>query len=239
MKVVAIIPARAGSKSIKNKNIIKIKGKPLIWYSINLAKKSKLIDRVIVSTDSKKIKKIATESGAEVPFLRPKKISGFYSKDIDYLKHSINWLKKDNYNPDLIILLRPTTPFRELKIVNKAIKLIKKIKSDSLRSVSIAKETPFKMWKKNGIFMSPLFGTKNILKTNYPRQKLQKFFWQNGYIDIIKPSTIKKYDNELGKKILFFEIKSNIFEIDYKYQLKFIDKFYQNYKIVERNLYPS
>ena len=87
--------------------------------------------------------------------------------------------------------------------------------------------------------MIPLFGLKKINKTNYPRQRLEKFFWQNGYVDIIKPSTIKKYNNELGKKILFYEIKSNIFEIDYKYQLKFVNKFFQSYKIVERNLYPS
>ena len=87
------------------------------------------------------------------------------------------------------------------------------------------------------------FGEKNqskqIKKTNYPRQKLKKFYWQNGYVDIIKPSTIRKYGNELGNKILFFEIQSNIFEIDYKYQLNFVNKYFQNYKIVERNLYPS
>ena len=136
-------------------------------------------------------------------------------------------------------MLRPTTPFRETKIIDKAIKLVIKNKSDSLRSVSVAKETPYKMWKKKGKFMLPFFGFKKIDKTNYPRQKLDKFYWQNGYVDIIKPSTIKKYKNELGKKILFYEIKSNIFEIDYKYQLKFVNKFYQNYKIVERDLYPS
>ena len=239
MKIVALIPARAGSKSIKNKNLIKIKNKPLISFSIANAKKSKLINRVIVTTDSLKIKKVAIKHGAEVPFLRPKKISGFLSKDIEYLKHCIKWLKKEKYYPDLIVLLRPTTPFREVKVIDKAIKLIIKNRADSLRSVSIAKETPFKMWRKKGKLMSPVFGIKNIKKTNYPRQNLEKFYWQNGYIDIIKPETIKKFGNELGEKILFYEIKSNIFEIDYKYQLKFANKFYQNYKIVERNLYPS
>ena len=239
MKIVAIIPARAGSTSIKNKNLIKIKNKPLISFPIIAAKKSILINRVIVSTDSIRIKKVALKYGAEVPFLRPKKISGFLSKDIEYLKHCIKWLKKEKYYPDLIILLRPTTPFREIRVIDDAIKLIKKNKCDSLRSVSIAKETPFKMWKKRGKLIKPLFGMKDINKTNYPRQKLEKFYWQNGYIDIIKPETIKRFGNELGKKILFYEIKSNIFEIDYKYQLKFADKFLQNYKIVERNLYPS
>jgi len=239
MKIVAIIPARAGSTSIKNKNLIKIKNKPLISFPIIAAKKSKLINRVIVSTDSTRIKKVALKYGAEVPFLRPKKISGFLSRDIEYLKHCIKLLKKEKYTPDLIVLLRPTTPFREIKIIDEAIRLMIKKKADSLRSVSVAKETPFKMWRKKGKLITPIFGIKNINKTNYPRQKLEKFYWQNGYIDIIKPETIKKYGNELGKKILFYEIKTNIFEIDYKYQLKFVNKFYQNYKIVERNLYPS
>jgi CMP-N-acetylneuraminic acid synthetase len=239
MKIIAIIPARAGSTSIKNKNLIKIKNKPLISFSIAAAKKSKLINRVIVTTDSKNIKKVAIKNGAEVPFLRPKKISGFLSRDIEYLKHCIKLLKKEKYTPDLIILLRPTTPFREIKIIDEAIQLMIKNKADSLRSVSVAKETPFKMWRKKGKLITPIFGMKNINKTNYPRQKLEKFYWQNGYIDIIKPETIKKYGNELGKKIIFYEIKTNIFEIDYKYQLKFANKFYQNYKIVERNLYPS
>lgn len=240
MKIIAIIPARAGSKSIKNKNIIPIKNKPLISYSINSAKKIKLINRVIVSTDSKKIKDIAIGCGAEVPFLRPKKISGFLSKDIEYLKHCISWLKRnESYEPDLIVLLRPTTPFRDPKIIKKAIEIMRQNKGDSLRSVSVSKETPFKTWKKRGKYMVPLYGLKKINKTNYPRQKLEKFFWQNGYVDIIKPSTIKKHKNELGKKILFYEIKSNIFEIDYKYQLKFVNKFFQSYKIVERNLYPA
>lgn len=239
MKIIAIIPARAGSTSIKNKNLIKIKNKPLLSFPISAAKKSKLINRIIVTTNSKKIKKVAIENGAEVPFLRPKKISGFLSRDIEYLKHCIKLLKKEKYTPDLIVLLRPTTPFREIKIIDEAIRLMIKKKADSLRSVSVAKETPFKMWRKKGKLITPIFGMKNINKTNYPRQKLEKFYWQNGYIDIIKPETIEKYGNELGKKILFYEIKTNIFEIDYKYQLKFVNKFYQNYKIVERNLYPS
>ena len=164
MKIVAIIPARAGSRSIKNKNLIQIKNKPLIYYSINSAKKSNLINRIIVSTDSKKIKEVAKSYGAEVPFLRPKKISGFLSRDIKYLKHCINWLKKENYIPDLIVLLRPTTPFRETKIIDKAIKLVIKNKSDSLRSVSVAKETPYKMWKKKENLCYPFLDLKKLIK---------------------------------------------------------------------------
>ena len=93
-EIIAIIPARSGSKSIKNKNIVNLFGKPLIYYSINVAIKSKYISRVIVSTDSKKIKKIALKYGAEVPFLRPKKYSLDNSKDYEVINHALKWLKK-------------------------------------------------------------------------------------------------------------------------------------------------
>lgn len=239
MNILALIPARKGSTSIKNKNLVKIDNKPLIYFPIKVAKKSKLINRIIVSTDSDKIKKVSLKYGAEVPFLRPKKISGYLSKDIEFIKHAIKILKKDKYQPDLIIILRPTTPFREAKIIDSAIKEMVKEKYDSLRSVSIAKETPYKMWLKKNNLIKPLFGFKKIKYSNYPRQKLNKVYWQNGYIDITKPETVKKYKNELGKKIAFFEIKSNIFEIDYKHQLKFARKHFNSFKIVERNLYPS
>ena len=103
-KILAIIPCRSGSKSLKNKNILKIFNKPLVYYSIFFAKKCKFIDRVIVSTDSKKYKKICEKYGAEVPFLRPKRISKDNSLDVDCFKHAISWLKVNyNYNPDIII----------------------------------------------------------------------------------------------------------------------------------------
>ena len=115
-KILAIIPCRSGSKGVKNKNIRKIFGKPLIYYSIFFALQCKFIDRVIVSTDSKKYKKISENFGAEVPFLRPKNISKDDSLDIDLFKHTINWLKKnENYEPNLIVHLRPTSPLRKIK----------------------------------------------------------------------------------------------------------------------------
>ena len=87
MKILAIIPARSGSKSIKDKNIVSYKGKPLLAHSVLVAKKSSKIDRIIVSTNSKKYKKIAEAYGAEVPFLRPNKISSSKSLDAEFIKH--------------------------------------------------------------------------------------------------------------------------------------------------------
>ena len=106
-KIIAIIPARGGSKLLKNKNIKKLFGKPLICYSIEIAKKCKFIDRVIVSSDSKKIIKIAKKIGAEAPFIRPKAYAKDRSTDYGVFKHCLTWLSdNENYKPDLVLHLR-------------------------------------------------------------------------------------------------------------------------------------
>jgi CMP-N-acetylneuraminic acid synthetase len=206
MKVIAIIPARSGSKSTKDKNICKYKGKLLIWHSIDIAKKCKFIDRVIVSTDSKKYQKISINFGAEVPFLRPKKISSDMSVDLDWARHAVNFLKnKENYIPDIIVHLRPTTPNRELKILNNGIKFFLKMikKSDSMRSVSEINQPPQKIFMLKKGFLKGYFDDK--LKGEYynmPRQLYHKSFLPNGYIDILKPSVFMKKKTLMGKKIL-------------------------------------
>ena len=151
-KILAIIPARSGSKSIKDKNIVYYKGKPLIYHTIKAAIKSKLINRVIVSTDSKKYKKISEKFGAEVPFLRPKKFSTDHSLDYDYVLHATKFFFKKKYYPDLIVLLRPTTPNRQISIIDKGIKLfIKNFKKyDSMRSVSEFNQPPQKLFMIKG-----------------------------------------------------------------------------------------
>ncbi|MDC3100633.1 acylneuraminate cytidylyltransferase family protein [Candidatus Pelagibacter sp.] len=238
MNIIALIPARAGSKSIKNKNIKKLKNKYLIYYPIETAKKIKIFDRIIVSTDSKKIAKIAKNGGAEIPFFRPKKISKNSSLDIEYIKHFISKMNLKNKNT-IIVILRPTTPIRDHKIIKKAINSFKSGKYDSLRSVSISKESPFKMWiKKNKNLILPFMGEKNIKLTNFPRQKLKKTYWQNGYVDITKVETIMKYGNELGKKVKFFEIDHEIVEIDYKSQLK-VAQFKTILRKKDGKIYPS
>ena len=129
MSIIALIPARTGSKSIKNKNIKKLRNKYLILYPIETAKKIKLISKIIVSTDSKKIAKIAKKGGAEVPFLRPKKISKNNSLDIEYIKHFINKMNITN-KKTIIVILRPTTPIRDYKLIKKAIIEFKSNKYD-------------------------------------------------------------------------------------------------------------
>ena len=169
MKILALIPARGGSKGIKNKNIKLFKEKPLIYWSINIAKKCKYINRIICSTDSEVIASIAKQSGAEVPFLRPKEISDDLSTDLEFTEHCLNYLKeKENYKPDIIVHLRPTYPTRKLKILNETIDIfIKNINNyDSLRTVIKFEKSPFKMYTVNNNKLIPLFKSISINTNN-------------------------------------------------------------------------
>lgn len=221
-KVLAIIPARSGSKSIKDKNIKIYKGKPLLAHSIDIAKRSSIIDKIIVSTDSKKYKKISEKFGAEVPFLRPKKISSNKSLDIDFIKHCYNYCKSLNYFPDIIILLRPTSPNRKVKILDEGIKhfLINFKNYDSMRSVSIFNQPPQKLFQIKNNRLIGFFD--KYLKGEYhsrPRQSFPKTYLPNGYIDVIKPNFFMKKNNKLFGKILPF-ITEEILDIDEKRDFK-------------------
>ena len=221
MNIVAVIPARSGSKSIKDKNIISYKGKPLIYHSIKTALKSKYINRVIVSTDSSKYKKISMKFGAEVPFLRPKKYSSDNSIDYDYILHASKFLIKNKYYPDIIVLLRPSTPNRTPQIVDKSIKFfIKNLKKyDSMRSVSEFSQPPQKLFMVNkdrlkGFFDKTLTGEYHAL----PRQKYPKTYLPNGYIDIFKTKFFLKKKLLHGRICPF--ITKETLDIDYKKDLK-------------------
>ena len=157
-----LIPARSKSKSIKNKNIIKINNKELIYYTIKTAKKIRKISKLVVSTDSKKIALIAKKYGAEIPFLRPEKISKDSSTDLELFKHYINWLKKKKFQiPNLIVHLRVTSPFRSHVIINKAVSIMLKYKKfSSLRCFRRSCFSPNKMWYINKNKCEPVLKTK-------------------------------------------------------------------------------
>lgn len=120
-QVVALIPARAGSKGVPNKNIRPLGDHPLIQWSIAACKKAKLIDRVMVSTDSAEYQELCQGFGAEVPFLRPARISGDSSTDYEFIIHAIDWLVAHGEEPDYIVHIRPTTPFRVPEVIDAAI----------------------------------------------------------------------------------------------------------------------
>ena len=191
-KVLVIIPARSGSKGIKNKNIRLVKKRPLLYYSIRYAKKCKLVDKIIVSTDSKKYANIVKKLNVEVPFLRSKKLSGDKIQDYPVVKNCLNMSEKyfkDKF--DYIVLLRPTSPFREKQLIEKGLKKIHKVKfSTSVRSVIKTKNHPYRHWKINNRGKLVSIFPKLKEPYNIPRQQLTKMFFQTGDIEIIKRETI-------------------------------------------------
>ena len=213
VEILCIIPARSGSKGIKNKNIIDFKGKPLLAWSIEQAQKCNYNMKVIVSTDSQEYADIAKKYGAEVPFLRPDEISKDLSTDFEFLNHCVNWLKNnENYTCDIILQLRPTSPTRKIEDINKALKLFieNRDKFDSLRSVIPFEKSPFKMYSINNNKLIPLFYEINNIKEPYNecRQILPQCYLHNGYIDILN-TTILNNNTISGKNILPFIMDDN------------------------------
>ena len=160
LEVLAVIPARGGSKGIPRKNIRPFAGYPLISYSITAALRSKLVTRTIVSTDDEEIAAIAREWRAETPFLRPAELAQDQTTDLPVFQHALNWLKvHENYYPDLVIQLRPTSPIRPLNCIDGAVELLTdRPEADSVRGVVPSGQNPYKMWviPKKGDPMQPL-----------------------------------------------------------------------------------
>ena len=228
-EVLALIPARGGSKGIPRKNLINLLGKPLIAWSIEQAISSRYIDRVIVSTDDKEIKEVALSYGGEVPFLRPKEISADSSTDLECFDHCLNFLEEDeNYSPEIIVHLRPTGPARSVKIIDEAIKLFKQKKNfNSLRSVSIAYQSPFKMWFiRDGSLKHVVSGVDE--EASSPRQGLEKVYWQNGYVDIVRRETVTKKKSMTGNNILPYIIEGEVRDIDYQEDIAIVEEDLKN-----------
>ena len=211
LKILAIIPARSGSKGIPNKNIKEFKGKPLICHSIECAKKSKYINNIIVSTDSEIIKNIALESGALVPFLRPLNISQDLSTDFEFMEHCLNFIIENDIEniPDIVVQLRPTYPLRKIETLEDCIEIFLNNYNeyDSLRTVYKLDKSPYKMYEKieknNKNYLIPLFKEVNGIKEPYNqcRQLLPDTYIHNGCIDIIKSNIILNYKSMSGDKI--------------------------------------
>ncbi len=207
--IVALIPARAGSKSVPGKNIRLLHGHPLLAYSIVAAIQTPLIDRVIVSTDSIEYAELSRTYGAETPFIRPPEFSGDLAGDFEVISHMLAWLEQyEGYQPDYIGYLRPTTPIRNPDVLNEAFKIVTDesyITATSLRSAHEMPETAYKCLEiaENGLFIT-LRGSYDIETANQPRQLYPKTYQANGYIDIFKTKYILEKNKVLGDKVIPF-----------------------------------
>ena len=213
--VVAIVPARGGSKSIPKKNIRILGGIPIIAYSIAAARLSGLIQRVVVSTDSLEIADIAKRFGADVPFLRPSEIAQDHSTDLEFFQHYIQFCRQTAYPvSEYMVHLRPTTPLRNIRIIDSAIeKMLATPKATSLRSVQETELSPYKIFKMNGPYLRGFF--PNYPESEYynmPRQHFPQTYKPNGYVDIVRASVI---DTGVlhGERMLGF-VTDNVPDID-------------------------
>ena len=209
-EVIAIIPARAGSKSLRDKNIELLSGHPLIAYSIAAAKLSLKIDRIIVSTDSKYYSEIALNYGAEVPFIRPKELASDSSTDRDFLVHAMQWVNKNEGSlPEYWVHLRPTTPLRSPLVLDDAISLITgNENSTSLRSGHKAPESPLKWFSmdENGYFKGLIDSDAEKEEVyNLPKESFNNVYIPDGYVDVLKASHIMSSKSTHGNKMIGFQ----------------------------------
>lgn len=211
MKVLTIIPARCGSKGIKDKNIIDVCGKPLIEYSIKQAlalQKNALVDTVIVSTDCEKIANISRKLGVEVPFLRPDELASDTSKSIDFIIHALSYYKNKSIDFDIVLLLQPTSALRSFEILRNAINIFKKSKEDSL--ISVYKEeyiNDLVMYKNTSeINLKPL---NELHNKGVRRQDHGSIYVRNGAVYLTKVKYLEKYKQIISDNPLFIEMKKN------------------------------
>ena len=193
VEILAIIPARGGSKGLPRKNIKSLGGYPLIGFSIAAAHNAELVNRTVVTTDDPEIGDLAKELGAEVPFLRPAEFAQDDTRDLPVFQHALKWFsEQEDYYPDIVVQLRPTSPFRPPGLIDGAIQiLLNNTGATSVRGVVPSKQNPFKMWtiEPDGNLV-PLLETEFEEPFNMPRQELPPTFWQTGHVDVIKTETI-------------------------------------------------
>jgi YrbI family 3-deoxy-D-manno-octulosonate 8-phosphate phosphatase len=191
--ILALIPARGGSKSILRKNLKLLGGFPLIAYSIAAGLQAECRPRVVVSTDDEEIAAIAREYGAEVPFMRPTEFAQDTTLDLPVFQNALRWLAEhEGWWPDLVVQLRPTSPFRPAGMVDEAVRILQAHPdATSVRGIVPSGQNPHKMWRADGDGpMAPLLNTNIPEAYNQPRQKLPPTYWQTGHIDTIRPKII-------------------------------------------------
>jgi CMP-N,N'-diacetyllegionaminic acid synthase len=227
--LIAIIPARGGSKRVIKKNIRLLDGKPLIAYAIEAGLNAPSVSRVIVSTDDREIAAVARQYGAEVPFLRPERLAGDLVSDSPVFNHLIKWLESnEDYLFDFLVNLRCTTPFKTVDDIEGAYSRLLKTEADSVRSVTKIDDVaihPYWIVKKTGDYLEPFLD--GIDRTFYQgkRQLLPVAYRFNGVVDIVKAENVTKNPlNIYGNCMAAYEIpEERAIDIDTELDFKFCE----------------
>jgi CMP-N,N'-diacetyllegionaminic acid synthase len=229
MHILAVIPARGGSKGVPGKNIKHLAGKPLIAWTLEAAKHSKLLTRTIVSTDDENIASVAREYGGEVPFLRPKELAQDLSTDVEFLEHALQTLRsQEGYEADIVVRLPPTSPLRTAEDIDRGIQtLLDDTEADASRPIIEAPKHPYKMWKVGDKYLEP-FLTKDVTgfdePYNLPRQLFPKVYIHTGAMDVMRRATIEVQNSTSGKKLAYFRMDpEHSINIDYPIDFEIAD----------------
>lgn len=208
LTVMALIPARGGSKGLPGKNIKLLAGRPMLAYTIDGARATPAIDRIVVSTDCDEIATVAREAGAEVPFVRPADLGADHVMDLPVFEHALRWLDDhEGYRPDVIVHLRPTAPLRRTEHIAAAIDRLIASGADSVRSICRAKQHPQKMWSLQDGFLTPFIPPGDLVEPyNMPRQRLRAAYVQNGSVDVMWRRTIVEQGSMSGARIAALEM---------------------------------
>jgi CMP-N,N'-diacetyllegionaminic acid synthase len=225
MKIITIIPARGGSTEIKMKNLVILNKKPLLHYSVTASLKSKLVNRTIVSTDNEKIAKYAKKMGSEV-IHRPKKLAGNKIGIYPAILHVLNYLKKnENYEPDLVVTLQNTSPFRNHKHIDDAISLLQKKSYDTVISGFNSK---YLLWKNNNKTITPV--NYNPLKRPR-RQEMKQYFIENGAIYVTNYLSLQKSKSYVCGKVGLYEMPQRLsLEIDTRFDFFLAEQIFKSKK---------
>ena len=216
-EVLALIPARGGSKGIPRKNIRLFAGYPLIAYSIAAAYQAQSALRVIVSTDDQEIAEVACAFGAETPFLRPLELAADRTTDLPVVQHTLQWLAEhENYHPEMVLHLHATSPVRPQGLIDQAVRLLRENpEGECVRSVVSPGQNPYKMWRidpQSGRIV-PLLAVAGVSEPyNTPRQLLPEVYLQTGHVNAIRPATILQ-GSMTGKAILPLIVDAS-YEVD-------------------------
>lgn len=205
--IIALIPARSGSKGLEDKNILDLGGRPLLDWTIQACLKADLFRRVIVSTDSPEYASLAVEWGAEAPFLRPPEISHDTSTDYDFVAHALAWLEENDQSPLLFAHMRPTTPFRDPKLIPAAVERFEQtVGATALRSVDPMPESAYKTFEigESELLQSVATGSVALDDANQARQVFPTTYRANGYVDVLSVEHIQRQQKIHGDRVVAF-----------------------------------
>jgi CMP-N-acetylneuraminic acid synthetase len=205
VKVLAVVPARGGSKGIPRKNLQLLGGRPLVAHAVQVGLTASLVSRVVCSTEDEEIANVARAAGADVPFLRPAELAQDASEDWPVFVHALDWLEREEgWQPDLIVNLRPTSPLRRPTHVDGAIELLLETGADSVKAVCLARQHPHKMWLRSPDgCIEPFLKTPMRLRRgpDVPRAELEDVYWQNGVVDVTRRSVIYEQRVMIGARV--------------------------------------